>query len=130
MKILKFTAPLYVEISGKKKTINLNYYRNWHRFIESKIKKEYQELIYSQLVNHKNLIIGKCRLIFTLYKKNRVQRDKSNFLSIHEKYFCDSLVEYGVLLDDSDDFIESTFYSKSIVDKNNPRVEIEVIILG
>ncbi len=130
MKVLKFIAPLYVEIKSGKKTINLNYYRNWHYRIESQVKKEYQDIITQQLFKYKNLMIGKCKLQLTLFKKSKVQKDKSNFLSIHEKYFCDALVENNILLDDSDDYILSTQYCESIVDKNNPRVEIVVIVLG
>lgn len=130
MKILKFICPLRVEVGRKSYTINLNQYRNWHYIIESKVKAKYKSIIYSQIMSHNKLVINKCRLNLRLYKSSTRQRDKSNFLCIHEKYFCDALVENNLMIDDSDNYILSTCYQESVVDKNNPRVEIEIIVLG
>ena len=45
-------------------------------------------------------------------------------LSIHEKFFCDAMTEYGCIADDNDDYIKSTKYLSGGIDKENPRVEI------
>lgn len=124
---IKITMPLYVMTGVKKqvkRTINLNYYRNWHRFTEGQVKKAYSRIAAEKLTGIKlsNLI----ELEFTYFKPSARRSDRSNVLSIHEKYFCDALVEAGCIEDDNDNFIFSTKYLGGLKDKENPRVEIVI----
>ena len=64
------------------------------------------------------------KLSFALYRANNRLVDRANLLSIHEKFFCDALVECGCIEDDNDDIIVSTYYYTAGIDKENPRVEI------
>jgi len=52
--------------------------------------------------------------------------DISNVLSIHDKFFCDALVELGKLPDDNYKYIPEVKYVFREVDKLNPRVDIYI----
>lgn len=129
MKDIKISMPLYVDIPYKRKQVkpkryyfNLNNYRNWHVNVKNNIKKQYSEIARKKLVNikPKTPVI----LTFILWKKDKRKGDRSNVLSIHEKFFCDALVECGCIIDDNDTYIESSHYYTGGIDKENPRVEI------
>jgi len=110
----------------KKYYINLNQYRNWHFHVSNNLKVKYKELVYSQI---KDLNFNKIKLVFTYYKPSKRRVDRANILSIHEKFFCDALVESGCIPDDNDDYIVSTHYYSGGLDRENPRVEIKIIPL-
>lgn len=119
--------PLYIELGVKKKRkhyINLNQYRNWHHQVKNNVKKAYKEIAAPKL---EGLQFEKVRMNFTLWKKDRRRGDRSNVLSVHEKFFCDAFVELGCLVDDSDEYLESSFYCTGGIDRDNPRVDIEII---
>ena len=121
------SAPLYIELGVKKIKryyINLNQYRNWCFQVSNNIKKRYKQKIYTQV---KDLKLTRITLIFTLWKKDRRKIDRANVLSIHEKFFCDALVESGCIPDDNDNYIKKTVYKTGGIDKLDPRVEIEII---
>jgi hypothetical protein len=66
-------------------------------------------------------------LKFTLYRGNRRLGDRSNVLSVQEKFLCDALTHYGCITDDNDDYIAGTSYRTGAIDKANPRVECEIL---
>jgi len=120
------SAPLFIEMGIKKKRryyINLNQYRNWHYQVSNNLKKKYKEIITPSL---EGLVFRKIKLELILYKASRRRIDRSNVLSIHEKFFCDAFVEANCLEDDCDDYLESSHYYTAGIDKNNPRVEIRI----
>ena len=115
----------------KRYAVNLNSYRNWKFIVSNLIKREYKRLVSIAIPKEMEPIRGKkVRLIFTLYKKTNRRIDRANVLAVTEKFFCDALVELGYLEDDNDDFIEESIYRSNGVDKENPRVECEIILLG
>jgi Holliday junction resolvase RusA-like endonuclease len=118
--------PLYIVRSNKKRYLNLNNYRNWHFHLSNQIKKDYKNLVNSEMQKHRLIKFKKISLEFVLHKGNKGKIDRSNALSIHEKFFCDALVELGFLIDDNDSFIESTHYYTGEIDKINPRVDIKI----
>ena len=123
--------PLHIETGKnkiKKHSINLNQYRNWHYQVSNQIKSKYQDIASSQLKNHQFKKYKKISLDFIIYYGSKRKSDRSNFLSIHEKFFCDALVKMQVIEDDNDLFIESSHYYSGY-DKNDPRVEIFVNII-
>lgn len=126
---MKIILPLYVTLPRKTKAdrkmiINLNNYRNWHYIINNQIKEIYTEQLKDQLSNLK--ITGQIKLRFILYKASNRISDRSNVLSIQEKFFCDAMTHYGCILDDNDEIIVSTTYLSGGIDKENPRVEVYV----
>jgi len=123
----KIISPIYITLprktkADKKYSLNLNQYRNWHYAISNNIKKAYYEIIKDQIKDlkfNKPVSIG-----FDLYKGSKRKIDRSNILSIVEKFFCDSLVEAGAIPDDNDSYIKGTLYSTAGIDRDNPRCEI------
>ena len=124
--------PLYIE-SGARKIkrhhINLNNYRNWHHQVSNNIKIKYSDIVANKLLRYKNKNFPKIKLEFTYYKPTKAKRDRSNILSIHEKFFCDALTKIGFIADDNDDIIKSSFFSSGGLDRENPRAEIKITIL-
>jgi hypothetical protein len=64
--------------------------------------------------------------VYTVYNKSRHRFDLGNVCSIHQKFFEDAFVELGRLEDDTVEFIPLVIYKKGRLDKDNPRVEIDV----
>lgn len=126
---MKFISPLYVRTAksekGKKYYLNLNQYRNWHYQTNNAIKTEYCKQMKSQMEGVK--LKTPVKLNFTLWRKDRRVGDRANVLSVIEKFFCDALVEYGCLEDDNDGYISEQSYRTGGIDKDFPRVEIEII---
>lgn len=124
--------PLYFEL-GKNKIkryhINLNNYRNWHHQVSNNIKRNYSDLAAAKLRLHKNKQYQKISLEFVYFKPTKAKRDRSNILSITEKFFCDAMTNIGMIPDDNDDFIKSSFYRSGGLDRENPRVDIIITIL-
>lgn len=126
-KEIKIIAPLYVllprkTIPDKKMIINLNGYRNWHYITSNEVKKKYKEELHSQLFNLK--LKTPIKLEFKYFKGSKRKCDRANIYSIHEKFFCDALTEYGCIPDDSDEYLDDVRHRRTQIDKNNPRMEI------
>lgn len=120
---MKIVAPLSVQQSKKKRFhLNLNLYRNAHFFTLNKAKKDYKAELQSQLDDVP--IMQRIELTFTLYPKTKRLCDISNVLSIHDKFFCDALVEAGKIPDDNYLHLKKVTYLFGEIDKDNPRVEI------
>jgi len=124
---VKIKSPLFLILPRKTKAdrkvyINLNGYRNWHFQISNKLKHLYCESMEEYLSKKKfNPPIS---LTFILYKSSKRRIDRSNILSITEKFFCDALTFYKCLPDDNDNYIQETIYKTGGIDKENPRVDI------
>lgn len=126
---LKIDVPLYIDIPRKTKKakryyLNLNCYRNWHHIINNKLKSLYKESLRDILSGV--VLETPISITFTLFKSSNRMSDRANVLAVHEKYFCDSLVEFGCIPDDNDDYISFQKYKSGGVCKDNPRVEIEI----
>ncbi len=110
--------------TGKKYYLNLNNYRNWHFQASNNIKKKYKEIMFPQLVGRR--FNNPISITFTLFKGSKRRTDRANILSIVEKFFCDALVFYKCIKDDCDDFIDHSEYYTGGIDRDHPRVEIEI----
>ena len=127
---MKIISPLFVDLPRKTKKdkriyLNLNTFRNLHFIINNQAKVIYCEQMRKQLegLKLKTPIV----LTFILYRKDKRKGDRANPLSIVEKFFCDALVCWGCIPDDTDEFIESSHYYTGGIDRENPRVEIEIM---
>ncbi|MDD4601504.1 MAG: hypothetical protein PHQ46_10700 [Negativicutes bacterium] len=124
------TSPLYVDLPRKTKKdkrvyLNLNVYPNLHYQTYNQAKIAYKEELKNQLEGLK--LKTPIRLNFTLWRKDRRVGDRANVLAVVEKFFNDALKEWGCIEDDNDGFIVGETYRTGGVDKNNPRVDIEII---
>lgn len=129
MRKAQVSMPLYVMLPrktmpDKKVIINLNNYRNWQHHLNNTVKKAYAEIAQPKLEGLKFFL--PISLTFTLWKATTRKIDRSNVLSIHEKYLCDAMQEYGCIVDDCDEYIYSTKYLTGGIDRDNPRVDIEI----
>lgn len=97
--------PLYLEV-GKKKPkkywLNMNGYRNWHHHLNSDLK-----ILFKKSITIPKVKFNKVKITYTLYFKNRTKRDGMNVCSVISKFFLDSLVQEGVLIDDDYTVVQS-----------------------
>lgn len=108
----------------KKYHFNLNNYRNWHPHLSNELKKRYKDIAKHKLEDGFDSLEDPIELTFIMYRGDKRKVDRANVLSIHEKFFCDALVELGFIQDDNDKYITSSHYYSGGVDKANPRVDI------
>jgi hypothetical protein len=125
------SMPLFVMVPrktmpDKKYILNLNYYRNWQGHQSNIIKQTYKELA-ADLCELETLRFPyRIKIEFTLWKATARRTDRANVLSVHEKFFCDALTEFGCIPDDNDNYIESQTYRTGGIDRGNPRVDIKI----
>ena len=126
--MIKISVPIYVITAksgkGKKYWLNLNNYPKWHYRTYNAIKDNFRELMSEKLAGLK--LKTPIKISFTLYRATNHKGDRANILAVVEKFFCDSLEYYGCIPDDSDRYIKETHYYGGTVDKDNPRVDIEI----
>lgn len=121
----KIIAPLRVKKSKNKYfTLNLNVYRNTHYQSLNNAKKEYKRILQDDI----NLLpfFDKIEIIYVLFVASKRKTDIGNILSIHQKFFEDALSENGKIIDDNYLYIPRTEFIFGGIDKNNPRVEINI----
>lgn len=99
--------------------VGMNWYRNAHFLVTSKVKNDYHDMVSKQL---KNLTFDKIRLKYHVYVGRR-NTDGHNIRAVIEKFFLDGLVECGAIKDDSIDYVVGDT-SEYFLDKENPRIEI------
>ena len=126
---MKFISPLKV-LASRVKTfvLNLNQYRNTHFRVLNTCKINYKEAMRSQISSAPTF--NKVLCLYKVYAPNKRSFDLGNVCSVHEKFFEDAFVELGKLEDDNIDFIPLVIYMGCGIDKENPRVEIEVLELN
>lgn len=116
---MKFT--IYGRLDG------LNEYTKANRtnaYVGAKNKRDNQNKCLSYILEQKKgRCVGKQFIFFRWYEKNN-RRDLDN-IAFAKKYILDALVEAKVLEDDNQEYIEG-FVDEFYVDKDNPRIEVEL----
>lgn len=107
---------------------SLNEYINaerTNRYKAAKLKRDLQERIGAE-IRRSNLKQVKVpvKLVYRFYEANR-RRDKDNIAALAHKFVQDSLVKEGILEDDGWDYVEG-FEDKFFLDKENPRIEVDL----
>lgn len=126
MQIEMFISPIKVVASKCKSFIlNLNQYRNTHFRVLNNCKINYKADMEQQI--NKTKFHKKVICIYTVYNKRNIRFDLGNVCCIHQKFFEDALVELGKLEDDNVEFIPLVLYKYGNLDRENPRVEIQLI---
>lgn len=95
--------------------------------VSNNLKVAYKEIMKPKVEGWKFECIA---LTFFLHRGDKRAVDRANILSIHEKFFCDGLVEYKCVNDDKDKFVEYQRYFTGDIDKENPRVDIYIDEVG
>tara|TARA_R100000951_G_C2571544_1_gene158911 strand:+ start:328 stop:708 length:381 start_codon:yes stop_codon:yes gene_type:complete len=122
----KFTLPLYGVTKGS--VISINWYRNAHYQKSNNAKKKFKKMIAPQLEQF-DPIQGKIKIKYTYFAKANNSPDLDNFIGTVKKFFQDALAEGGLIEDDNVNFIVANSESYGGIDKENPRVEAEIILL-
>ncbi|RLB78964.1 MAG: hypothetical protein DRH06_00300 [Deltaproteobacteria bacterium] len=122
-------APLAVFLPRKtmedrKWILNLNIYRNTHRFTLNQVKIIYSDIMRPLIESIPPQDRVLCR--YVLYPATRRVVDTANVCCIHDKFFMDLFVKEGKLVDDNHKYYLESSYTYGQVDKHNPRVEIKI----
>jgi len=118
-------SPLSVPQSAKKNfVLNLNVYRNSHYRTLNTVKIRYKAAMKEQI--EKLPKMGRVIIYYKLFPKSHRLTDIGNVISVHKKFFEDSMVELGILEDDNYKFVIGSTEEFGKVDKENPRVEIRI----
>ena len=127
----KFILPIYGVINKTKSNRNCAITLNWARCAHfrdyGKAKKHFKLMILDQLIKS-DKFTGKIEIHYVYYAKKK-GTDLDNFVGMARKFFQDALSEFGLIEDDNTNIIIASSESYGGIDKENPRVEAEVITL-
>ena len=126
---MKFISPLKVLASKTKSFIlNLNQYRNTHFRVLNNCKINYKKIMEPQIKKAPKFKRVLC--LYKVYAATKRSFDLGNVCSVHEKFFEDAFVELGRLPDDNIDYIPLVIYMGCGIDRDKPRVEVEIMELN
>lgn len=91
----EYALPCYLNIRGKKISLNMNWYRNAHFQTLNASKQSYRP------VAGRPFKADKISVKYRLFLASRRRTDVMNWVSIADKYFMDFLVVSGCIPDDS-----------------------------
>ena len=95
-----------------------------NKFAGSKMKKDTEALITLYIKTQlKTQIKGSVNLSFKWYEPNK-RRDLDN-IAFAKKFILDALVKNGILENDNWQYVKG-FTDEFFIDKENPRVEVEI----
>lgn len=114
----------YVTKKGEQRwfTLNLNTYRNSQAFVLNKVKQLYTDIMLKEL--EPLPVFNKIRLTYTVYTGSSHKSDVMNWASVVDKFFQDTMVKAGKLIDDNYQYVPEVISRFGGIDKVNPRVEI------
>lgn len=122
---MKLISPLSVPLKKGKFDLNLNKYRNAHYRILAEAKIKFDMVMSEQVM--KLPVMEKVELTYTVYFEDKRGRDIDNYCSIVGKFFSDCLVKAGKIPDDNFNYLQKITFLFGGIDKNYPRVEIDIL---
>ena len=128
---MKITLPLSVTLPRKTKAdkvfiLNINVYRNCHHMTLNQAKIAWKEIVARSTAGMVNADSGPFNFTYTVFPATNRKFDLANVLSVVQKFTDDALIEFGFISDDSYKIIPKIDYRFGGVDKENPRVELEI----
>jgi hypothetical protein len=103
--------PMRFRTSSKKVTaLNLNVYRNLHYRSLSALKHKFQDHGKKLLRDAKIPQLGRIRLRYQVFIKTKRELDIANVCSIVDKFFSDTLVHAGIIVDDNWKFLDDVSF--------------------
>jgi len=114
----------YVTKKGEQRwfALNLNAYRNTQAFVLNKVKQLYTDTMLKEI--EPLPVFNKIRLTYTVYTGSSHKSDVMNWASVVDKFFQDTMVKAGKLIDDNYQYVPEVISRFGGIDKVNPRVEI------
>lgn len=123
------SLPWKIPISKNKDfPINLNHYRNAHYQELNNAKIKFEKLV-SPLLGSV-LCMESCGLFYVIFPPSKRECDISNICSVADKFFSDTLVSCGKILDDNFKVIPTVSFSYGHVDVVKPRIEVTITPIG
>lgn len=110
---------------GKVTSLNLNKVKKLHFLTYNKLKIQYSNHM-SSLVQKLPIYTKPIEITYILYVPNKIKSDLMNYVAIIDKFFQDVLVKEGKIPDDNYTIVPRVTCKYGGVDKNNPRMEIEI----
>jgi len=133
---MKICLPLTVIIPRKTKAdkvfaLNLNTFRNAHHMVMNQAKIRYREIVRlaweAAFPGHDTYPLRPpYRFTYTVYPGTGRKFDLANVLPAVQKFTDDALIDLGVITDDSWKVIKAIDYRFGGIDKEKPRVELEI----
>lgn len=123
--ILPWKIPLS---TNKDFPINLNHYRNAHYQELNNAKVKFAKLV-SPLLGSV-LCMEACGLFYVVFPPSKRECDISNICCIADKFFSDTLVSSGKIIDDNFKIVRNINFSYGHVDPLNPRIEVTITPIG
>jgi hypothetical protein len=121
--------PVAIQVNHKTRfALNLNQYRNAHFHVLNKAKSVFHTEV-GALIKHLPYM-DQAKISYVFYCKTSRDQDVANVCSIVDKFFCDTLVDYKKLPDDSWRYVPGVEYIFGGIDPKDPRVEATVTKLG
>jgi len=114
-----FTVNDHVYVSGKKYALNLNVYRNCHYHILNQMKVNFKHNIIAEHIDILTYKFDKVKITYTIIPNDKRLFDTKNVESIVDKFFCDALVECGIIPDDNYTVVSYGAPEVSEIVKNN-----------
>jgi Holliday junction resolvase RusA-like endonuclease len=126
---LKIICPTFVLLprktkKDKKVSINLNTYRNLHPMVENQCKKVFKDIVKEQL--NGVVFMPPVEVTYKVFKASNRKLDKMNVISIASKYLMDAITEFKCWEDDDDSVIKREVLLPTELDRNNPRIEVDI----
>lgn len=119
---MKFTIPLPPRTKKNSNQIVRNSYTGKPSIIPSKVYREYEECALWLVPRLNKPIDYPINLKCIFYMPNKRRVDKVNL----EEAIQDVLVKAGVLADDNRNIVATTDGSMVLLDRQNPRTEVEI----
>lgn len=111
--------------------LNLNIYRNAHHMVLNQAKTAYKNAVDEAVDSSFNIGASGVddppyHFTYTVYPGNNRAFDLANVLPIVQKFTDDALIELGIIKDDNFKIVRAIDYRFGGVDKERPRVELEI----
>ena len=120
--IINITLPVYFQLKNKKILVGLSWYRNAHYFESNNVKSYYHNFV-ELLLKGNTKKFDKYTIEYTYFYKNRLS-DTNNVVTVIDKFLQDALILCSVVKKDNVICSVGTKINSSILDKENPRIEV------
>lgn len=115
--------PIWI-LNGKNRyQLNLNQYNQWYYQLRNKIKKLFKEQVKDSLGFS---FSGEIEIYYRYYAPDRRTRDLMNVIAVADKFFQDTLTQYGCIEDDNTKIVKKVTCKYMGIDRDNARIEATI----
>ncbi len=115
--------PIWI-LNGKNRyQLNLNQYNQWYYQLRGKIKKLFKEQVKDSLGFS---FSGEIEIYYQYFAPDRRTRDLMNVIAVADKFFQDTLTQYGCIEDDNTKIVKKVTCKYMGIDRDNARIEATI----